>query len=37
MGFLTIALLMGMLVPIQTAANARMRTSIGPVWVVTLI
>lgn len=28
---------MGMLVPVQTAANARMRTSVGPVLVVTLI
>lgn len=28
---------MGMLVPIQTAANARMRISVGPVLVVTLI
>lgn len=37
MGFLMIALLMGTLVPIQTAANARMRLSVGPVWVVTLI
>lgn len=37
MGFLSIALLMGVLVPIQTAANARMRASIGQVWVVTLI
>lgn len=35
--FLIIALLMGMLVPVQTAANARMRTSVGPVFVVTLI
>lgn len=32
-----IALLMGMLVPMQTAANARMRTSIGPAFVVTLV
>lgn len=28
---------MGMLVPVQTAANARMRTSVGPVLTVTLI
>lgn len=28
---------MGMLVPVQTAANARMRTSVGPAFVVTLI
>ncbi len=34
---LTIALLMGMLVPVQTAANARMRTSVGPAFVVTFI
>lgn len=32
-----IALLMGMLVPVQTAANARMRTSVGPAFVVTLV
>lgn len=32
-----ITLLIGMLVPIQTAANARLRISIGSVWVVTLI
>ena len=31
------ALLMGMLVPVQTAANARMRTSVGPAFVVTLV
>lgn len=37
MGILAITLLMGMLVPIQTAANARMRISVGPVLVVTLI
>lgn len=37
MGILTIALLIGMLVPVQTAANARMRISVGPVLVVTLI
>lgn len=34
---LIIALLMGMLVPVQTAANARMRASIGPAFVVTLV
>ena len=34
---LTITLLMGMLVPVQTAANARMRTSIGPAFVVTFV
>ncbi len=28
---------MGMLVPVQTAANARMRTSVGPAFVVTLV
>jgi len=33
----TIALLMGMLVPVQTAANARMRASVGPAFVVTLV
>lgn len=37
MGILTIALLIGMLVPVQTAANARMRISVGSVWVVTFI
>ena len=35
--FLIIALLMGMLFPVQTAANARMRASVGPAFVVTLI
>lgn len=37
MGILIMALLMGMLVPVQTAANARMRIGVGPVIVVTLI
>ena len=32
-----IAMLMGMLFPVQTAANARMRASVGPALVVTLI
>ena len=32
-----IALLMGMLFPIQTAANARMRASVGPAFVATFI
>ena len=31
------ALLAGMLVPVQTAANARMRTSVGPAFVVTFL
>lgn len=35
--FLIVALLMGMLVPVQTAANARMRMSVGSAFVVTLI
>ncbi len=34
---LIMALLMGMLVPVQTAANARMRASVGPAFVVTLV
>lgn len=35
--FLIVALLMGILVPVQTAANARMRMSVGSAFVVTLI